>query len=40
MKVKISITIDEDLLKAINRMRGKIKLSTFIEGLLIDQIGR
>ena len=38
MKVKISITIDEHLLKSIEKQRGRIPRSSFIENILMDKL--
>jgi len=40
MKTKISITIEENLLKQIEKRRGKIKRSTYIENILMGKLVR
>lgn len=38
MKTKINITIDEDILKAIDKERGLISLSVFINEILKKEV--
>jgi len=40
MKKKISITIDEDLLEEVDRVRGRVPRSGFIEEALEEMLGK
>jgi hypothetical protein len=38
MKIKINITIDEEVLEIINNQKGLISLSSYINKILRDQL--